>query len=94
MGGQGPQGPQGRQGVQGWQGWQGFQGGQASGTAPDVQVFTATGAGTWTKPAGSPVTSEVWNIAGGGGGGGCLDGFLSGKGGDGADGIIVVITRY
>lgn len=39
-----------------------------SGTATDVQVFTATGSNTWTKPSGA-IWVEVICIGGGGGGG-------------------------
>ena len=41
----------------------------AGGGGVDVQVFTTTGANTWTKPAGASVV-EIIAIGGGGGGGG------------------------
>jgi hypothetical protein len=67
----GPTGPQGIQGIPGNDGATGATGatGPTGPSTPvDVQVFTATGAGTWTKPAGAKWV-QVICIAGGGGGG-------------------------
>jgi len=47
--------------------WQTVSGGAI---APDIQVFTSTGANTWTRPGGSPALVRVILCAGGGGGGG------------------------
>jgi hypothetical protein len=63
----------------------------------DVQVFTATGAGTWTKPTSfTPKVVEVvmWGGGGGGGGGGgCgMNPGLGGAGGAGGRGTIYVYT--
>jgi hypothetical protein len=40
------------------------------GNLPDVQVFTNTGANTWTKPAGARFVRTILHGAGGGGAGG------------------------
>lgn len=57
----------------------------------DVQIFSAAGTATWTKPSGSPLTTCVYLVgAAGGGGGGATDAVvgtsISGGGGGGAGG--------
>jgi len=62
----------------------------AIGGATDVQIFTATGAGVWTKPAGAKYVNVTLIGAGGGGGSGRVDnaGTLRGGGGGGGGGGI------
>lgn len=58
-------------------------------TPTDVQIFTATGANTWTKPtAFTPTFVEVvmWGAGGGGGAGASNASSVIGKGGAGAGG--------
>src|SRR3990172_7982875 len=65
--------------------------------APDVQVFTATGAGTWTKPtAFTPKTVMVVCIGagGGGGGGGSNTGAAIRMGGAGGGGGAHHVSTY
>ena len=75
-----------------------------------VEVFTTTGANTWTRPGGAQWV-EVWLVAGGGGGGSgrrgaaaserygggggaSANGANSGAGGAGANGVAVVISYF
>ena len=58
-----------------------------SGSTENVQVFTTTGANTWTKPTGSPQTTDIRCVGGGGGGGsGAAEASGTAAGGGGGGG--------
>jgi hypothetical protein len=62
----------------------------------DVQVFTTTGANTWTKPTSftpKVVMVKLWGAGGGGGAGGSV-GAVIGKGGGGGGGGAFVRESY
>lgn len=72
--------------------WQTVSGGAI---APDIQVFTTTGANTWTRPAGGPALVQVYMCGGGGGGAGghrAASGAFAAGGGAGAGGGCVLQT--
>jgi len=56
----------------------------------DVQTFTATGAGTWTKPTNAKFVRVICIGGGGGGGGPSSPGVVNA----GAGGSGIVIIRY
>ncbi len=65
------------------------------GTAENVQIFTTSG--SWTKPTGSPQTTNVWCVGGGGGGGSGDDAAATippggGGGGGGAEAVSVSLA--
>ncbi len=66
----------------------------SAGSAVNIQVFSAAGNGTWTKPAGATTVSVVCVGAGGGGGSGRrgATGTIRGGGGGGAGGAWTMQT--
>lgn len=66
----------------------------ATNPSTDVQTFTATGANTWNKPAGTPKLVRVFLWGSGGGGGGGYGGSAGqGRGGGGGGGAGMYLVR-